>query len=371
MELSRKWSFRPGIWDGEPALVDQPAVAPLWEGYLAAGKVTLLTSLWKSGKTTLLTLLLARRAAGGTLVGRAVLPGNTVVISEEAEDLWAERRRRLDFGGRVCLMCQPFDGRPTLPQWLELMDYLCELRRDRGVDLVVVDTLSSFLPGRNENNATVVQDALLPFRRLTRQGVATLLMHHPRKGEPRLGQAARGSGAFDGFADICIEMAHPGGDPFTRRRLLRALSRLKETPQRLLMELNAEATDYTVCEGDGDDFGANWNILLMVLEEAHKPLTRREMLEEWPADFAKPSEPTLWKWTNRAVELGLLKVEGTGARNNPFRYWLAANEEKWQADPVYQMYRNQRWLDEVILRGKSDLPPPPPMSASLGQRMKP
>src|SRR5713226_7382312 len=39
----------------------------LWYGYLAAGKITLLTSQWKSGKTTLISILLARMAQGGEL----------------------------------------------------------------------------------------------------------------------------------------------------------------------------------------------------------------------------------------------------------------------------------------------------------------
>jgi hypothetical protein len=32
----------------------------LWHGYLLPGSVTLLTSVWKAGKTTLLSVLLAR-----------------------------------------------------------------------------------------------------------------------------------------------------------------------------------------------------------------------------------------------------------------------------------------------------------------------
>jgi hypothetical protein len=47
----------------------------LWHGYLAAGNVTLLVGQWKAGKTTLLSVLLARLGAGGTLAGRAVRPG--------------------------------------------------------------------------------------------------------------------------------------------------------------------------------------------------------------------------------------------------------------------------------------------------------
>src|SRR3954447_10780954 len=42
----------------------------LWQGYVAPGNVTLLTSQWKAGKTTLLSILLDRMKAGGTLAGR-------------------------------------------------------------------------------------------------------------------------------------------------------------------------------------------------------------------------------------------------------------------------------------------------------------
>src|SRR5947209_6964202 len=92
-----------------------PAVPWLWHGMLAPGKVTLLTSLWKSGKTTLLAHLLARRrpqdpptvpAAGNAEPGcefldLAVAPGTSLVISEEPADLWPERRRRHDLGAEL------------------------------------------------------------------------------------------------------------------------------------------------------------------------------------------------------------------------------------------------------------------------------
>src|SRR5262245_38485074 len=40
-----------------------PLAAWLWQGYLAPGAVTLLTSRWKAGKTTLASVLLARLGA--------------------------------------------------------------------------------------------------------------------------------------------------------------------------------------------------------------------------------------------------------------------------------------------------------------------
>jgi hypothetical protein len=44
----------------------------LWEGFLARGGITLLTSLWKSGKSTLLATLLARMKEGGQFGGKAL-----------------------------------------------------------------------------------------------------------------------------------------------------------------------------------------------------------------------------------------------------------------------------------------------------------
>jgi hypothetical protein len=48
-------------------------LAWLWLGFVARGGVTLLTSQWKAGKTTLLSLLLARLKPGGSLAGQFLL----------------------------------------------------------------------------------------------------------------------------------------------------------------------------------------------------------------------------------------------------------------------------------------------------------
>jgi hypothetical protein len=55
----------------------------IWEGVGAEGAVTLLSAPEKVGKTTLLSLVLDRRRAGGALLGRPVHPGQTVLCSEE------------------------------------------------------------------------------------------------------------------------------------------------------------------------------------------------------------------------------------------------------------------------------------------------
>jgi hypothetical protein len=287
----------------------------LWHGYLAAGAVTLLTSRWKAGKTTLLSVLLARLRAGGELAGLPVAAGRAVVVSEEPPALWAERGRRLGFGPHLGFLCRPFRGKPAAAEWEALLDRLGDERGRRGLDLAVIDPLATFLPGPDENNASSVLAALAPLQRLTAAGVAVLLLHHPRKadGEPR------GSGALPGFADILIEMGGPApGSADDRRRRLRAASRFAETPAERRIELTADGTDYVVAaDGDSEAFAEGWAVLRLVLEDAGRRLTRCEVKAQWPEDYAAPSLTALWRWLERAVTAGLVARSGTGRRRDP------------------------------------------------------
>src|SRR5436309_2241087 len=88
----------------------------LWCGFLAPGELTLMTSQWKAGKTTLLSVFLSRLKSGGTLLGMPVTPGAAIVVSEEPRLSWRQRHHRLDFARRVHVICQPFRGKPSFGQ---------------------------------------------------------------------------------------------------------------------------------------------------------------------------------------------------------------------------------------------------------------
>ena len=303
-------------FDGPAATA--PQVPWLWHGYLAPGNLTLLTSQWKAGKTTLVATLLARLATGGTLAGLPVRAGRAVVVSEESVEHWQGRAAGLKFGQAVGFICRPFQGRPTPGEWEHLIDHL-----------------ASFLPGRTENDAATMLAALLPLQRLTKRGLAGMVLHHPRKGESAPGRAARGSGALTGYADILIEMdwvAEPLADD--RRRRLTAFSRHPETTRRLAVERTADGADY-VSLGDFTEFeqADGWTVLQTVLEDACRKLTAEAIRKAWPADYPCPSQPTLWRWLDRATADGRVKKGGTGRRSQPFVYWLPAKEEEWASDP--------------------------------------
>ena len=122
------------------------------------------------------------------------------------------------------------------------------------------------------------------------------------------------------------------GDENDRRRRLWAFSRYAETTRRLVIELTADGTDYVARDDvSADDFEEGWGRLRVVLEDAGHKLTRKQILGEWPQDDPKPEASTVWRWLDRAVQLGQVLRDGTGRKNSPFRYWLEGMEEKWQA----------------------------------------
>jgi hypothetical protein len=338
-----------GFW-GKRLERDDLDFSWIWDGYIAGGNVTMLTSQWKSGKTTMVSLLLSRLKEGGQLAGLKVTPAKAVILSEEAPQLWKPRHQLLDLG-HIYFFCRPFLGKPSLEQWRAFIDHIAELRDAHGLDLFIIDTLATFLPGNNEANAAVVMNALLPLQRLTQLGMALLFLHHPCKGTPLPGQAARGSGALGGFVDVIIEKNFCAGADLDRCRKLLAFSRHAQTPAQRVIELSADGTDY-LTRGDflEDEFTQHWTCLRMVLEDAPNKRTRKQLLADWPADFAAPADMTLSRWLNRAVALGLARQEGTGRKNDPFRYWLPEQEAKWKEDPMYDIHQMILEANKSVLK---------------------
>ncbi len=66
--------------------------------------------------------------------------------------------------------------------------------------LIVLDTVSSAIPGVDENNQAAVTPLLAELNRWVRYGIPVIALHHPSKG----GAAYRGSSAFQGNIDWMI-----------------------------------------------------------------------------------------------------------------------------------------------------------------------
>jgi hypothetical protein len=177
----------------------------IWEGVVAEGAVTLLSAPEKVGKTTLLSLFLDRRRAGGDLLGRTVYPGKTVLCSEENDCLWALRQPPLDFCRDLIFHTPPGDC-PSLGRWKRFIDDLIELSlRDDPFDLLVIDTAVRFLP-LGERNKKTLRWALAQLSLVAELPAGVLILNQSRNVQRPLAA----------FADIVIDMAIPRGLAQTR-----------------------------------------------------------------------------------------------------------------------------------------------------------
>jgi AAA domain len=329
------------VWSSELAKVCSQPINWIWPGFFAAGNFTLLTGLWKAGKTTLLSLLLARRNQPGLLIGQPVAAGRTVYVSEENPELWAVRHQALNFGDQLCLFCRPFRRIPSPMEWQTFLASLLALHADKPFELLILDPIAQFL--QSENNPKAILNALMPLTAFTAKGIALLATCHPTKGKPLLGQAARGSGALTAHADISLELRLPRNNPLSRRRKLHGFSRHHSTPSLLSIVLNDAGTDYAVVDDAKETFNASWMPILAVLESAPQKLTAGDVLHLWPSDHDKLSLSTVRNTLKAAHEAEMVLCEGTGANTDPIRYWLASREEYWrQTKPFYDILEEQQ-----------------------------
>jgi hypothetical protein len=317
--------------DGLDVMPTAPATEWLWTGYLGRGCLTLLTSLWKAGKTTLLTGLLQRLGTGGQFLSRECEPGRALVVSEESIGIWNSRLRTMPVGAHSRLLARPFRGRPTAKAWNELIDHAGTLREAGQLDLFVVDPLAKFLPGRCESDSGTLLEMLDPLHRLASAGASVLLLHHPRRAASAEGSAARGSGALLGFVDIILELHRFGRLRSDRgRRKLVGQSRFAETPEYLYYEWDP-VTGIFQGLGDPHDhrFRDNWPHLHSILSKRNLSATHHELLTDWPADLETPAASVLYNWLNRATEEKLVRRSGNGTRSDPYRYRLPNEDDAY------------------------------------------
>jgi hypothetical protein len=329
---------------------ERAGVQWLWDGYIGKGMVSLLTSFSKSGKTTLVSVLLATMRDGGVLGGKAVAQARALVVSEEAREVWAERCKKLAIGEHVHFLCRPFIAKPDEAGWTALMAAAAEVHESGLADLVVIDTLAAFSPARNENTAAGMLDVLMPLQALTARGMAVLLLHHPRKAKSVDGQAARGSGALSSFVDVIVEMNYGAAAALDdRSRRILAFSRWPNTPRHRLLKLAEDGMGYDLVTEDAPEVGGELDDgLLDVLQATQVKLDRFEILERWPDGARKPSEATLWRLLEKACEVGLVRKEGTGKKGDPFLYWLPEREAFFFPGEGSSKERLAEWDGKVL-----------------------
>ena len=251
----------------------------LWHGLLNRGGVALLSALWKVGKTTMLTHLFRAFGEGGPFLGQAVTPGRVLIVSEEPEHLWAERRDELGLKDHLEFLCRPFRARPSPADWVSFVCHVAKLIKDRSYDLTVLDTVSRMWPVEKENDASQVDAALMPLHGLT-ESAGLLIVHHLRKGDGAEATGTRGSGALPAFVDTILEMRRFNpGDRRDRRRVLSGYGRYRETPDELVIELREEGYALTARDRASLERREAVDVLYQALPATDPGLTVNQLVE--------------------------------------------------------------------------------------------
>jgi hypothetical protein len=69
------------------------------------------------------------------------------------------------------------------------------------------------------------------------------------------------------------------------------------------------------------------------LHDAFEHLTQQQIRDQWPEDFPKPDQGTISRELHRGLEQGLILRQGSGRKNDPYRYWLPGKEDDFRPGP--------------------------------------
>jgi hypothetical protein len=314
-------------WGNNSLKSSRRAVSWIWDGLIADQAITLFSAPEKTGKTTLLSLLLDRRREGGQLLGRGVRAGRTIVCSEEHRELWALRQPPLDFGSQLEFH-QPMWSTPTRRGWRRFIDHLLELDHE-AFDLLALDSVMHFLPA-GQNDPRGMRWAMHELGVVAGRPAGVLLLHQTCAARTR----SRARGPLAAAADILIDMHIPsplapdrgtGGEGHpSRRRSFAGVGRYPGTLQHVAAELNAEGTDYLLLPDASAE--ATLAPLLatvrLVLSQSPFPMTRQQILRCWPEADRPPRADSLWRALTRGCDMGLLVRSGAGNKTEAFQYEL-------------------------------------------------
>lgn len=325
-----------------------------WHGYFARHTTTLLSSLWKAGKTTLIAHLLKALETGGLFCGRMVRPTRVLYATEEPESVWARRRDKIGFGDHVHFQIRPFRTKANLVDWVALMHHLREHVEKSDFGLVFIDPLTTLWPVTKENEAGIVAEALVPLNILTdRAGV--VLVHHFRKSGGEEATGSRGSGALPGYVDTIIELRrYAAGERKDRRRVLSGWGRFEETPEELVIELT---------DGGYVAHGDKGQVRQRALEEVLAAIlpsdspgwgyeSIRDALNRDEEIGGSPGRRQILEALASGVERGYWQQGGEGKKGDPHQWWRPPGSPAVSV-PVPGVYRARTGTET---RGDDEIP---------------
>ncbi len=287
--------------------------------YIQPTALTQLAAKIKAGKTSLVLSACRAVLTGGLFLGQRAKHGKVVMVTEQSGSSFHEALKRAGLVG--------IDGMSIMQRhdtfgldWAGIVAAaVAECERVHAV-LLIFDTLNQLagLSGDDENSAGKMLEAMRPLQQACGHGWGVWYTVHERKSGGDVADAARGSSATGGVADVLMSLRRPDGNHGIQQETVRkisTISRFSETPNELVIDWKGLDGEYAVL-GDSDSVTLDRTVELVMralpdAENAAK--TVPVLIEETGASRAT---------VRRALkELEAARL-GDGEKGNPFRYWL-------------------------------------------------
>ena len=202
------------VWND---LYSRPPFVEEWLAYpvVPKGRLISLYGPTKVGKSLFVLELAASVATGRDFLGQPTIKSRVLYIDRENlpyRDV-LERLKKMGFGadeleGNLLYLSYPsmddFDtqsGAKTILNWVDI----------HNIDFVIVDTISRFISGKENENDTWREVYKLTGQELKKRGTTFLRIDHSGKD---LSKGARGGSAKEQDADITWSLSKPKTNPF-------------------------------------------------------------------------------------------------------------------------------------------------------------
>jgi AAA domain/NrS-1 polymerase HBD domain len=326
----------------------------LWPGYLALGATTLVVGDPNNGKTLAALDLAARLTTGkawpdGTL--NTFGPRSVIVLSAEDANEYTIRPRVEAAGGDstkvFVIPAEKIDNKLSLESDIARLRSAIDVYKPL---LIVIDPLSAYMPGVDDNKNIAVRSSLLVFRAMleTESVTAIGIMHMSKNVERSAMQRVLGSTAFVALARSAYMVARDpdaGEHEQNRRLFLPIKHNLGPEPPGRAFRIVAKTVvgdggvsiPAPAAEWDSDSVKAEANEVLRQLQRPND--TRRELHDAIVAAvaagpvLAKEAEAALARFgkapetlRRHREKVGVVSMRDPADQLNGAYYWLPA---KW------------------------------------------
>jgi archaellum biogenesis ATPase FlaH len=286
--------------------------------YVPKGAIIDLFAKIKAGKTILSLNIAASICAGEPFLGEPCEKTTVVYLTEqsphsfksETDMIWPDEQPN---NLHVFFI---HDSRKAGLKWAEVMDKTATECQRLKAGMVIIDTFSAWakFAENGENDAASADMAMAELSKLTSLGITVIMNRHGRKSGGEISDAARGSSAIGGGADILLHLKHPEGNPNGgTTRVLEATGRYQLPTDAIEIELKAGRYCCTGTAWAGK-LGVNRDVVLSALTEDW--LTGKQL-----ENLTGLSKKQVHSAVTRLEFDGLIeKDDSAGSKNSPFQY---------------------------------------------------